>query len=84
MEYGGKESFPFMSDSAVVLNQIGCLPYMFKPWVGARIQEIRENVDSEVAFMISPTSNNHADILTRAYYGPPSTLPWAAYSISVV
>ena len=46
--FSGKIKFEILSDSEIVLNQIGCLPYMFKPWVGARIQEIQENVDKKV------------------------------------
>ena len=70
--FSGKIKFEILSDSEIVLNQIGCLPYMFKPWVRARIQEIRENVDEKVVFMHVPTQDNIADILTRPYYGPPA------------
>ena len=57
---------------------------MFKPWVGARIQEIRENVDEKVVFMHVPTADNQADILTRAYFGSPASLPWVGHSVHLV
>ena len=81
--FSGKIKFEILSDSEIVLNQIGCLPYMFKPWVGARIQEIRENVDEKVVFMHVPMQDNIADILTRPYYGPPASLPWVGHSVNL-
>ena len=80
--FGGKVKFEILSDSEIVLNQIGCLPYMFKPWVGARIQET--NIDEKVVFMHVPTADIQADILTRAYYGPPASLPWVGHSVQLV
>ena len=31
-----------------------------------------------------PTADNQADILTRAYYGPPASLPWVGHSVHLV
>merc|ERR1711888_89406 len=56
---------------------------MFKPWVGARIQEIREIVNQKVVFMHVPMQDNIADILTRPYYGPPTSLPWVGHSVNL-
>ena len=78
--YSGRVIFSIHGDSEIVLNQIKKDTYLFKLWAAVRIEEIKNNTSEgkyPLYWYFVPTEENYADILTRPYYKPPTTLPWA-------
>ena len=78
--YTGTVVFSIHGDSEIVLNQIKKDAYLFKLWAAVRIDEIQSNTACgkyPLHWYFVPTEENYADILTRPFYQPPTSLPWA-------
>jgi transposase InsO family protein len=70
-----------LSDSMIVLQQINSLPWLYKPWVSARLAEIRETLpidsaEKPIRFKHVVSSANIADRHTRLCYEEPHNIPW--------
>ena len=77
MEY----TIEVLSDSQIVLSQKNSLPWLFKPWVSAKLVEIRETLPTDgaeklVVFKHVTSAHNVSDRQTRLCYEEPKNIPW--------
>jgi hypothetical protein len=85
---GVEYSIEVLSDSQIVLNQIRSLPWLFKPWVSAKLAEIRETLPTDgaeklVVFKHVTTAHNVSDRQTRLCYEEPQNIPWLNNSLCI-